>query len=82
MAKTISKVLIPLKSGPSELHTFLKKYHAEFIRESSKNEVGDGTPAGHVYWSAPVGNWLLVVKKGNNAQVTFHAKDDCPCKMI
>ena len=75
MAKALSRQVISLKSGPTELHAYLKKYHAEFYRESSQDH-------GHVYWSAPVKQWLLVMKKGNNAIVTFHAQDDCPCKMI
>lgn len=75
MAKALSKQMIPLTSGTDELYAFLRKYHAEFVRESS-------TEKGHVYWSAPIAQWLLVMKKGNQAQVTFHAADDCPCKMI
>lgn len=75
MAKALSKVSISLKNGTGEYHAFLKKYHAEFVRESS-------TEKGHVYWSAPVGQWILALKRGNNMQLTFHAKDDCPCKMI
>jgi hypothetical protein len=75
MSKALSKVNISLKGGTQELYDFLKRYRAEYVRESSSEK-------GHVYWSAPVGQWLLVMKKGANAQVTFHAKDDCPCKMI
>lgn len=75
MAKVAAKKLISLKNGRGELDTFLRQYQAEFMRESS-------TEKGHVYWSAPIGMWMLVMKKGDNAQVTFHDKDNCPCKML
>lgn len=75
MAKAQSKVLIPLSSGRGELDAYLRKYHAEFQQKSSSEK-------GHVYWSAPVGMWILVMKKGNNAQVTFHHVDNCPCQYI
>ena len=70
-----SKKMIPLGDGGAALREFLSSYHAEFMRDSS-------TEKGHVYWSAPVTQWILVMKKGKQAQVTFHAKDDCPCQMI
>jgi sarcosine oxidase gamma subunit len=75
MARALSQKVIPLKDGTDALYAFLRQYHAEFNRDSS-------TERGHVYWSAPVGQWILVMKKGSNAQVTFHAADDCPCQMI
>lgn len=75
MTKAQTKLLISLKNGRGELDTFLRKYHAEFQKESSSD-------VGHVYWSAPVGMWILVMKKGDNAQVTFHHKDNCPCQYI
>lgn len=71
----LSKTTISLKNGQSELNTYLTSYRAEHIEESS-------TSKGQVFWSAPVQMWMLVMKKGKNAQVTFHAKDDCPCSMI
>jgi hypothetical protein len=71
----LAKKMIPLGDGGTELKNFLSQYHAEFMRDSS-------TEKGHVYWSAPVTQWILVMKKGSKAQVTFHAKDDCPCQMI
>ncbi len=70
-----TKKLIPLGDGGGALKAFLAQYHAEFMRDSSSEK-------GHVYWSAPVTQWILVMKKGKNAQVTFHAKDNCPCQMI
>jgi hypothetical protein len=70
-----NKKTIPLSDGGTALQAFLGQYHAEFIRESS-------TEKGHVYWSAPVGQWILVMKKGENAIITFHHKDNCPCQMI
>jgi hypothetical protein len=70
-----SKVMISLKEGPKELYDFLNRYQAQLYRDSSSEK-------GHVYWSAPVQNWILVMKKGNKAQVTFHAASDCPCEMI
>jgi hypothetical protein len=75
MAKALSKKTIQVKDGGVELRAFLQQYHAEYARDSS-------TEKGHVYWSAPVGQWILVMRKGDKAQVTFHAADDCPCKMI
>lgn len=75
MAKAHPKTMIPLKNGTGELHAFLQRYHAVLQADSS-------TEKGHVYWSAPVGQWILVMRKGNQAQVTFHAADDCPCKML
>jgi len=71
----LAKKMVPLADGGEELRAFLRQYHAEFMRDSS-------TEKGHVYWSAPVSQWMLVMKKGKSAQVTFHAADDCPCKMI
>ena len=73
MANT--KETIGLGDGGAALHNYLKKYRAEFIRESSSEK-------GHVYWSAPVGMWILVMKKGNNAIISFHHKDNCPCRAI
>jgi len=75
MAKVLFKQKISLKNGREALDEFLRKYHAEFVRESS-------TEKGHVYWSAPSQQWMLVMRKGPNAIVTFHAADDCPCKML
>jgi hypothetical protein len=74
MAKAAKKVF-PLGDGGAALHTFLEQYQAEFMRESS-------TERGHVYWSGPVDQWILVMKKGGKAQVTFHHRDNCPCKML
>jgi hypothetical protein len=75
VSKALSKKEISLAGGAQPLYDFLKQYRAEYMRESS-------TEQGHVYWSAPVNQWLLVMRKGNKAIVTFHAADDCPCKML
>jgi len=75
MAKAKAKAEIDVTHGPALLHAFLKQYHAHFYNDSSSEK-------GHVYWSAPISQWLLVMRKGNKAIVTFHAADDCPCKMI
>lgn len=83
MAKALSKYVIQLDKrlagDPARyakpLHDYLKKYKAEFYRDSSADH-------GHVYWSAPVKMWMLSVKKGHTATVTFYAPDDCPCKML
>ena len=76
MAKALAKQMIPVSDDNGKaLHAFLGQYQAEFYEDSS-------TEKGHVYWSAPVQQWLLVMKKGKSAQVTFHAANDCPCKMI
>lgn len=71
----LAKKLISLKDGPTALEAFLNQYQAQFMRDSS-------TEKGHVYWSAPVQMWILVMKKKDDAQVTFHAPNDCPCKML
>ncbi len=71
----LPKVMISLKDGQGELNKYLTSYRAEHIEESSTNK-------GQVFWSAPVQMWILVMKKGNKAQVTFHAKDDCPCSKL
>ena len=71
----LPKQTISLAQGAKPLHDFLGQYKAEYMRDSS-------TEKGHVYWSAPIQQWLLVLRKGNNAQVTFHPAHDCPCKML
>lgn len=75
----LSKVMISLKDGQGELNNYLTSYRAEHIPES-------GTEKGQIFWSAPVAMWMMVMQKKvkgvPHAQVTFHAKDDCPCKMI
>lgn len=63
------KLVVPLEN----LQNTLAQYRAEFDRGSS-------TEKGHVYWSRPVGMWILVLRKGNKAEVTFH--HDCPCSLI
>lgn len=73
--KALSKQVISLKDGGTALHAFLKRYHAQHFPDSS-------TEKGHVYWSAPTVQWMLVQRKGPNAIVTFHDKDNCPCKML
>lgn len=75
MAKALSKKMIPLGDEGKALREFLAQYHAEFMRDSSSEK-------GHVYWSAPVQQWILVMRKGNKAQITFHAAHDCPCQII
>jgi len=75
MARSLSKKVISLKGGNEPLHAFLGQYQAEFKEDSSSEK-------GHVYWVPALGNWILVMKKGNNAIVTFHAANDCPCQMI
>ena len=75
MAKAKSKIEIDISNGPKPLWDFLKQYQAHLYKDSS-------TEKGLVYWSAPVSQWILVMRKGKNAIVTFHAADDCPCKMI
>lgn len=71
MAKALAKEMVALDGLPG----YLKRYQAQYFNDSS-------TDKGHVYWSAPVQRWMLVMRKGNQAQVTFHAPEDCPCKMI
>jgi hypothetical protein len=75
MARALSKKTISIANGPAELHAFLDQYQAEYIEDSS-------TERGHVYWVPALGNWILVMKKGKKAVVTFHAADDCPCQML
>jgi hypothetical protein len=73
--KAKSKVEIDISKGPQPLYDYLKRYQAHLYKDSSSEK-------GHVYWSAPVSMWILVMRKGNKAIVTFHAANDCPCKMI
>ncbi len=75
MAAKYPAQIISLKNGTKELYAYLRKYKARIYRDS-------GGEKGHVYWSDPINMWLLVMKKGDNAQVTFHAADDCPCKLV
>jgi hypothetical protein len=76
MAQALAKKLISIKDNDTTaLYAFLNQYQAELMRDSS-------TEKGHVYWSSPVQMWILVMKKGNDAQVTFHGPNDCPCKII
>lgn len=63
------KLVVPL----NQLHPKLAEYKAQFYRDSS-------TEKGHVYFSAPVQMWILVLRKGNNAELTFH--QECPCSLI
>lgn len=63
------KLVVPL----AQLHAKLREYHAEFDKQSS-------TEKGHVYWSRPLSMWMLVLRKGSNAEITFH--HDCPCSLI
>lgn len=48
----------------------LQQYKAERHRDVS-------TDKGHVYFSRPLGQWILVQRKGDTAILTFSA--DCPC---
>ena len=79
MAKALQKKMISLAGGRTELDAFLKQYRAEYKQTSS-------TEKGQIFWSAPVQMWMMVmvkkVKRVPHAQVTFHAADDCPCKLI
>lgn len=75
MAKALSRKTISIKDGTQELHSFLSQYQAQLFRDSS-------TERGHVYWSAPVSQWILAVRKKNNVILTFHHADDCPCKNL
>jgi hypothetical protein len=52
-------------------HAFLKQYRAEPQRSVS-------TLDGHIFYSRPVGKWMLARMKGNKVTVTF--SDTCPCK--
>ncbi len=63
------KLIVPL----SHLQSKLDEYKAEIDRDSS-------TQKGHVYWSRPISMWMLVMRKGPNAEVTFH--HECPCSLI
>ena len=76
MAKALAQKTISLKSGPKELHDYLQQYQARYYNDSS-------TEKGHVYWTpASGGMWMLVMKKGDSARITFHGPDDCPCSKL
>ena len=63
------KLIVPASHAQAKL----AEYRAEFDRDSS-------TEKGHVYWSRPVGMWILAMRKGANVELTFH--HDCPCSLI
>lgn len=79
MAKKLQKHMISLQEGRAELDDYLKKYRAEYVKTSS-------TDKGQLFWLPANSMWLLVmatkVKKTPYAQLTFHAKDNCPCQII
>jgi hypothetical protein len=57
----------------AELPNFLRGYRAEFQRDVSSTD-------GHIYYSRPLGKWLLVRRKGDKIEVSFHT--DCPCSEL
>ncbi len=77
MAKALARQIISLKNGREEVYAFLRKYQATYYRNSS-------SARGQVFWSAPINQWLLLMKPPDTdaVQITFHAAADCPCKRI
>lgn len=56
-----------------QLQATLQRYRAEIHRDVS-------TEKAHVYFSRPMQKWIAVVKKGDNAILTFH--EECPCSRV
>jgi hypothetical protein len=54
----------------ANLAATLKGYSARVHNDVSTNK-------GKVFFSAPLKKWILVMRKGDNAFLTF--SDDCPC---
>lgn len=52
------------------MYKHLQGYQAEADYELSNNRR-------HVYFSRPMGKWIIVRRKGNQAEFEF--KNDCPC---
>jgi hypothetical protein len=75
MAKALARKVISIANGTTELYDFYRQYRAELLRDL-------GSEKGQVYWSRPVGQYILAMRKGNNVILTFHAEDDCPCKLL
>lgn len=56
-----------------QLAATLKQYRAELHRDVS-------TEKAHIYYSRPMGKWIAVLRKGENAILSFH--NDCPCSKV
>jgi hypothetical protein len=67
--KATSRLEVPL----DQLHPTLSRYSAKIHRDVS-------TEKAHVYFSAPIQQWIAVVAKGQKAILTFHA--ECPCSKV
>lgn len=65
MAKA-EKMTVPI----AQLNEYLRRYQAVLHRDVSNEKA-------HVYFSRPVGKWIAVLRKGDNAILTFTA--ECPC---
>lgn len=52
------------------LHDRLRQISAQFMPQRSNGKM-------HVYWSAPMRQWIKVVRAGNNVTLSYHAT--CPC---
>ncbi len=63
------KASVPL----DKLHETLRAYQAVLHRDVS-------TEKGHIYFSSPLQQWILVQRKGENVNLTFSA--ECPCSKL
>lgn len=63
------KASVPL----DKLHETLRQYQAVIHRDVS-------TEKGHIYFSRPMQQWILVQRKGANATLTFSS--ECPCSKL
>lgn len=68
MAKA-QRTEVPMQS----LTEVLRRYQAVLHRDVS-------TDKAHVYFSRPVQRWIAVMRKGDNAILTF--TEECPCHRV
>lgn len=53
-----------------QMYTQLHRYRAQLDRGNSNSHR-------HVYWSRPLQKWIIVRRRGNQAEFEF--SDECPC---
>lgn len=62
----MSTALVPI----GEMNTYLRRYRAALDRENSNAHR-------HVFWSRPLQKWIIVRRRGDQAEFEF--SDECPC---
>lgn len=56
------------------------KYHATLKQYRAEAQPAVSVPDGQIFYSRPIGKWMLARMKGNKITITF--SDDCPCKSL